>query len=90
MQGLSRRAVLYYSKYNHFDDKYPDANMIIQMLLLGFRVKEIPAVMYNRNYGVSIHAGIEPFFYMIRMFFSILAVIFRIKFLGIDKGIADD
>lgn len=28
LQGLSRKAVLYYSKYNHFDDKYPDTNMI--------------------------------------------------------------
>lgn len=43
LQGLSRKAFLYYSKYKHFDDKYPDANMIIQMLLLGFKVEEIPA-----------------------------------------------
>ena len=34
LQGLNRKAVLYYSKYKHFDDKYPDANMIVQMLLL--------------------------------------------------------
>ena len=33
LQGLNRKAVLYYSKYKHFDDKYPDANMIVQMLL---------------------------------------------------------
>lgn len=38
LQGLSRKAVLYYSKYNHFDDKYPDTNMITQMLLLDFKV----------------------------------------------------
>lgn len=24
LQGLSRKAFLYYSKYKHFDDKYPD------------------------------------------------------------------
>lgn len=40
LQGLSRKAVLYYSKYNHFDDKYPDTNMITQMLLLDFKVVE--------------------------------------------------
>ena len=26
---------MFYSRYNHFDDKYPDANMLMQMLLLG-------------------------------------------------------
>ena len=25
LQGLSRRVVIFYSTYNHFDDKYPDA-----------------------------------------------------------------
>jgi glycosyltransferase involved in cell wall biosynthesis len=81
LQGLSRRAFLFYSKYNQFDDSYPDANMIIQMLLLGFRVREIPAVMHARTGGCSMHAGLEPIAYMVRMFFSILAVEFKIKVL---------
>ena len=46
LQGLSRKAVMYYSKYNHFDDKYPDTNMIMQMLLLKFKIVEVPAVMH--------------------------------------------
>ena len=90
LQGLSRRAVLYYSKYNHFDDKYPDANMIMQMLLLGFRVQEVPAVMHTRTMGKSMHSGLKPFLYMFRMLFSILAVLFRIKVLKTDVGVADE
>lgn len=86
LQGLSRRTVLYYSKYNHFDDKYPDANMIMQMLLLGFRVEEIPAVMHVRTEGVSMHSGFKPVIYMFRMFFSILAVWYRSKVLKISAG----
>ena len=86
LQGLSRKAVLYYSKYNHFDDKYPDANMIIQMILLQFKVVEIPAVMHARETGVSMHSGWKPVWYMFRMFFSVLAVIFRCKVLKIDEG----
>ena len=58
LQGLSRKAVLYYSKYNHFDDKYPDTNMITQMLLLDFKVVEIPAVMHARTSGKSMHSGL--------------------------------
>ena len=86
LQGLSRKAVLYYSKYKHFDDRYPDANMIIQMILLGFRIDEIPAVMHTRTEGKSMHAGLKPIVYMFRMTFSILAVVFRVKVLKIDAG----
>lgn len=89
LQGLSRRAVLYYSTYNHFDDKYPDANMIMQMLLLGFRVVEIPAVMHVRTEGESMHSGLKPIAYMFRMSLSILAVLFRIKVLKKDVGVAE-
>ena len=86
LQGLNRKAVLYYSKYKHFDDKYPDANMIVQMLLLGFKIEEVPAVMHPRNNGVSMHHGLKPIMYMFRMVFSILAVTFRIKVLKVDAG----
>ena len=86
LQGLNRRAFLYYSKYKHFDDKYPDANMIIQMQLLGFRIDEIPAVMHARSCGTSMHSGLKPVVYMFRMVFSIIGVVFRIKVLGIDAG----
>ena len=86
LQGLSRKAVLYYSKYNNFDDKYPDANMIIQMVLLKFKVVEVPAVMHTRKSGESMHSGWKPIWYMFRMFFSVLAVIFRYKVLKIDEG----
>ena len=87
LQGLSRKAVLYYSQYNHFDDKYPDTNMIMQMVLLKFKVVEMPAVMHLRTSGVSMHSGLKPIWYMLRMFFSVLAVIFRCKVLKVDENI---
>ena len=86
LQGLNWRTVLFYSKYNHFDDKYPDANMIMQMLLLGFRIREIPAVMHARTEGESMHSGLKPIIYMFRMTFSILAVWIREKILKMDAG----
>lgn len=87
LQGLSRRAFLYYSRYNHFDDKYPDANMLVQMLLLGFQVTELPAVMYARTADKSMHSGLRPVWYMFRMLFSMAAVVFRVKVLKIDAGV---
>lgn len=84
LQGLSWRTVLFYSKYNQFDDKYPDANMIMQMLLLGFEVRELPAVMHLRTEGESMHSGLKPFIYMFRMTASIMAVWVREKILKLD------
>ena len=90
LQGLSRRAFGFYAGYNHFDDKYPDANMIMQMLMLGYRVEEIPAVMHARTEGVSMHSGLKPVLYMLRMMFSIIAVWIRIRVYKVDVGAANE
>lgn len=84
LQGLSRRATLYYSKFGNFDNKYPDANMITNMLLSGFHMVEIPAVMHSREHGKSMHSGLKPIGYMFHMFFSILSVIVRQQCLKIE------
>lgn len=90
LQGLSRRVVIFYSTYNHFDDKYPDANIIMQMLLLGYRLVEVPAVMHPRVEGKSMHSGLKPVMYMFRMMFSIIAVWIGIKLFKIDEEVSDD
>lgn len=79
LQGLSRRAALCYSKFGNFDEKYPDANMITNMLLSDFNIVEIPAVMHLREHGKRMHSGLKPIGYMFHMFFSILAVLIRQK-----------
>lgn len=87
LQGLSRKAFLYYSKYNHFDDKYPDANMLILMLLVKFKVVEVPAVMHTRTEGTSMHSGLKPFWYMLRVMYSTVINVFRVKCLKMDMGV---
>jgi glycosyltransferase involved in cell wall biosynthesis len=79
LQGLSERAFAYYGERGHFDDRYPDANMVIQMLLLGFHIAEIPAVMHARKEGRSMHRGVQTFWYMCRMSFEIPAVVWRVR-----------
>lgn len=79
LQGLNLRTLRYYSGYAHFDDKYPDANMVIQMVLLGYRIEEVPAVMHERETGNSMHSGlIRQGIYMTHMGFSICAILLRI------------
>ncbi len=84
LQGLSHGAFYFYSKYNHFDDRYPDANMILQMHLLGFKIMEVPAIMHIRTEGVSMHSGLKPIIYMIRMMYSIISVWVRIRLFHSD------
>ncbi|MBR4341755.1 MAG: glycosyltransferase family 2 protein [Lachnospiraceae bacterium] len=85
LQGLSRRAFYFYSQFNHFDDRYPDANMILQMQLLGYNIVEVPAVMHVRTEGTSMHSGLKPILYMIRMMYSIIAVWVRIRLFHSDS-----
>ncbi len=86
LQGLSIRAVQYYAGYGRFDDKYPDANVLMQMLLLGFRVREIPVVMHPRHSGKSMHAGVvRPVLYVLRMTASLLAVWARVRIFHMDQ-----
>lgn len=88
LQGLNRSAFGFYSQFNHFDDKYPDANMLIQMLMLDFRVKEIPALMHSRSVGKGMHSGLKPIVYVIRMVYSMIAVWLRVKLFNEDKETA--
>ncbi len=89
LQGLNRKAFLYYSQMGHFDDKYPDANMLIQMLLLRFSIREVPAVMHQRESGVSMHSGWKPAYYMVHMMASIITILLRHACLRIDGGIGE-
>lgn len=90
LQGLGRRAFTFYAGFNRFDDQYPDANMLMQMLMLGFRVEEVPAVMHPRTEGVSMHSGLKPVLYMFRMTFSIMAVWVRIRLFHMDPDMPDE
>ncbi len=86
LQGLNQKAFSFYADGKNFDDKYPDANIIIQMLLLHFHIAEVPAVMHARTDGKSMHGWFSAVWYMCRMLFEIPSVIFRIKLLNKNSG----
>lgn len=80
MQGLNKKAFSHYALYGNFDYRYPDINMIIQMAMLGYKIEEVPAKMYYRNQGKSMHSGIfKPIAYMVLMSLSILTIVLRQK-----------
>lgn len=79
LQILNRRVYTKYAKINGYPD-YPDANLIMEMLLQGYKIEEIPVEMRERSAGVSMHAGIwHPCKYMIKMFYSIVINIIKYR-----------
>ncbi len=79
-QVLQKEVFTRYSKIHNFPE-YPDANLIIEMLLLGYKIDEVPVKMRLREFGVSMHGGFwNPIKYMIRMFYSILMIFINFAF----------
>lgn len=76
-QCLNRKVVEKYSKMGEYPD-YPDANLILEMLLKGYKIKEIPVKMRNREFGESMHVGIiKPIIYVIKMLYAIMIIVLR-------------
>lgn len=71
LQVLNKRVYERYAEMFQYPD-YPDANLLVEMLLQGYRIEEVGVHMRERIAGVSMHAGIyKPIKYMIKMFYSL-------------------
>ncbi|MFB9325192.1 glycosyltransferase family 2 protein [Paenibacillus aurantiacus] len=79
LRGVSSRVFSYYSVRDRFPADFPDADILIQQILMKFSIKEVPARMKQREAGVSMHAGIKPVIYMCQILLSILIVLIRHK-----------
>ncbi len=76
-QCLNKKVIERYSKMGNYPE-FPDANLVIEMLLLGYKIEEIPVKMRLRENGESMHGGIiKPIKYMINMFYSIVFVLIQ-------------
>ena len=78
-QALSREAFRYYASMGHYPQDYPDADVLIHMLNNGFRVCEIPVKMRERENGTSMHSGLKPIYYLVKMLVSIIVILLRGK-----------
>jgi glycosyltransferase involved in cell wall biosynthesis len=77
LRGLSEKVFGYYAVSNRFPADFPDADILIQMILNQFRVREVPARSRLRMQGVSMHTGIKPVYYLLKILLSILTVLLR-------------
>ncbi|GHV45239.1 glycosyl transferase family 2 [Clostridia bacterium] len=79
LQGLTRDAFLFCSYYDNFAPDYPDANIVVHLLLNGFRIKEVRSIMHARTEGESMHSGLKPILYIFKMALNTTVVIAREK-----------
>ncbi|MBF0342705.1 MAG: glycosyltransferase family 2 protein [Nitrospirae bacterium] len=76
-QLIDKKAFKYLSKGDNYPLDYPDANIIILLHKNSFTVVETPVRMYERRSGKSMHSGLKPVIYVLRMLLSIAMVILR-------------
>jgi len=78
-QALSRKVFYFFANGNVFPSDYPDADVIVLLHYAGFKLTEIPVVMYEDDTGQSMHSGFKPIYYVIKMLLSLLIVRFNKK-----------
>lgn len=79
-QCLNRRVIERYVMMGEYPE-YPDANLVIEMLLNGYKIKEVPVKMRIREDGISMHSGIiKPIKYMTNMFYTIFFIVINNMF----------
>lgn len=73
------KKVLNFFVSGFFPSDYPDADMLILLHRSGFKIAEVPVMMYsNTKKKESMHGGlIKPLYYNFKMFLSILMIYLR-------------
>ena len=61
-----------------FPKDYPDADVVILLVMAKFRFREVPVTMFQSQEKKSMHSGvIQPIYYMFKMILSMLLTRFR-------------
>ena len=83
-QCLNKSVIDYYAGCGNYPE-YPDANLIIEMLLKGYEITEVPVKMRIRKNGASMHSGVwKPIKYMVTQFYTCIVIF--VKYIGKRKG----
>lgn len=76
-QLLNRRAFSFLASEEGFPMDYPDVNIIMLLHKKSFKVVEAPVRMVTNDEGDTMHGGLRPVMYVIRMLLSIAVVLLR-------------
>ncbi len=83
-QCIDKKTIDYYAGCGNYPE-YPDANLVIEMLLKGYTITEVPVKMRMRESGESMHSGvIKPIKYMITQLYTCIVIF--VKYIGKRKA----
>jgi glycosyltransferase involved in cell wall biosynthesis len=77
-QALGKEALRFFA-YDNYPSDYPDADTLLVLHFAGFRVSEAPVTMRERISGASMHSGLKPVYYVLKMWLAIAIVLLRQK-----------
>ncbi|NQU38855.1 MAG: glycosyltransferase family 2 protein [Lentisphaerae bacterium] len=77
LRALSQRAIDLFAS-GVFPCDYPDSDVIVMAHLAGLRVREVPVTMRAREGGASMHSGLKPLYYAIKMLLSLFIVLLNL------------
>ena len=75
-QALNRDVLQFYA-YDNYPTDYPDADTFILLHYAGFKVKEVPVTMRDRQFGTAMHTNLKSFYYVYKMFLAIGILLLR-------------
>lgn len=70
----NRRAFTYLSKGDNYPLDYPDVNVIMALHKINFKLTEAPVRMIEKQTSKSMHSGLRPLVYVLRMTLAIIMV----------------
>lgn len=77
-QCINKKIIKRYSRLGGYPPEYPDANLVIEMLMEGYKITEVPVKMRLRETGESMHGGIiKPIKYMVGMFYACIIIFIK-------------
>ncbi len=76
-QLIGRRAFSYLAEGDNYTLDYPDVNIIMALHKKDFRIVEAPVTMIKNEYGKSMHSGLKPLVYVMKMCLAIIMVLVR-------------
>lgn len=76
-QLINRNAFAYLAEGDNYPLDYPDVNIIMALHKRKFRIVETSVQMLENKYGKSMHSGLRPILYIIKMCLAIIMVLLR-------------
>jgi len=76
-QLIKESAFSYLAEGDNYPLDYPDVNIIMALHKKNFKIVEAPVAMKENSFGKSMHNGLRPVLYVIKMALAIIMVLVR-------------